>query len=83
MKMWRLCFLLLICSGLCVAFGLSGCGDNPCENGEPDTCGNIANTIDHSCLVIEQDDFACLCLTDETGEYSWNENAKTCDLVED
>lgn len=62
MKMWRLCFLFLICSGLFVAFGLGGCGDdNPCENAEPSTCASIQYAVPDSCLVIEEDDFACLC----------------------
>jgi hypothetical protein len=62
MKMWRLCFLFLICSGLYVAIGLGGCGDdNPCENAEPSTCASIQYAVPDSCLVIEKDDFACLC----------------------
>ena len=62
MKMWRLCFLLLTCSGLLVAFGLSGCGDdNPCEAASPSTCARIQYAVPDSCLVIQEDDFACLC----------------------
>lgn len=63
MNMWRLCCLLLICSGLCIPFGLTGCGDNPCENAEPTTCANIQYAVPDSCLVIgdNDEDFACLC----------------------
>ena len=28
MRTWRLLLAVLLCSGLCVAFGLSGCGDD-------------------------------------------------------
>ena len=62
MKMWRLLFLFLICSGLLVAFGLGGCGDdNPCETAAPSTCARIEYAVPDSCLVIGEDDFACLC----------------------
>jgi hypothetical protein len=62
MKMWKIGFLLLICSGLCVAFWLIGCGDdNPCENAAPTTCANIQYAVPDSCLVIGEEDFACLC----------------------
>jgi hypothetical protein len=92
MKMWRLLFLLLICSGLCVAFVLGGCGDNPCENAEPSTCANIVHAVPDSCLVVEEEDFACLCCGPESEdmipcednpdlETKWNENSKTCDVV--
>jgi len=81
MKLWKLCVLTLICSGLFVAFGLSGCGDdNPCENGDPDTCANIANTVEYSCFVIEQEDFACICKKTADESYAWNENSHTCVL---
>ncbi len=94
MNMWRFCFLFLVCSGLCVAFGLTGCGDNPCENAEPTTCANIQYAVPDSCLVVEQDDFACLCCGPESEDQipcpenpdlitGWNENAKTCDVEEE
>jgi len=90
MKTWRLFLLFLICFGLCVAFGLSGCGDdNPCENAEPSTCATILHAVPDSCLVIGEDDFACLCCGpesedmvpcpgDEDLETQWDENSKTC-----
>ena len=90
MKMWRLCFLFLVCSGLFVAFGLGGCGDdNPCENASPSTCANIEHAVPDSCLVIQEDDFACLCCAPDmipceawpTLETAWNENTHTCDVV--
>ena len=92
MKMWRLCFLLLICAGLCVAFALGGCGDNPCDQAEPTICANIVHAVPDSCLVIEEDDFACLCCgPDEASQLpcegrplldtAWNENTHTCDVV--
>ena len=71
--------------GLFIAIGLlSGCGDNPCDNGEPDTCANIANTAPNSCMVIVEDDFACLCQNVEEQDrcYQWNEGNKTCDPTE-
>ena len=67
MKMWRLCFLMLVCPGLCVAFGLGGCGDNPCEQAEPSTCARIVYAVPGDCLVVQEDDFACLCCTDDDG----------------
>ena len=67
MKMWKLFLLMLICSGLCVAFGLSGCGDNPCENAEPTTCAGIEFAVPGRCLVVGQDDFACTCCTSDDG----------------
>ena len=93
MNMWRLCFLFLICSGLFIAFGLGGCGDdNPCENASPSTCAMIEHAVPDSCLVIEKDDFACLCCGPESEDQipctdiptlvtAWNENTKTCDIV--
>jgi len=93
MKMWRLLFLFLVCSGLFVAFGLSGCGDdNPCERAGPSTCALIENAVPDSCLVIQEDDFACLCCKpiSEGGipceawdllETQWNEHTHTCDVV--
>ncbi len=95
MKMWRLLFLFLVCSGLFVAFGLSGCGDdNPCENAQPTTCANIVNAVPDLCLVIEEDDFACQCCGPESEDQipcpgdpdlitAWNENTKTCDVEEE
>lgn len=83
MKIWRLCVLTLIGSGLFLAFGLGGCGDdNPCEDGSPDTCATIANTVEGSCFVIEEDDFACICRVDEEEEvsYRWDEKAHVCVL---
>ena len=68
MKMWRLCFLVLICSGLFVAIWLSGCGDdNPCENASPSTCATIEFAAPDSCLVVREDDFTCLCCTSDDG----------------
>ena len=93
MKMWRLLFLFLVCSGLFVAFGLSGCGDdNPCETASPSTCARIEYAVPDSCLVIQEDDFACLCCgPDEASQLpcegrplldtAWNENTHTCDVV--
>ena len=59
MKMWRLLFLFLVCSGLCVAFGLGGCGDNPCDD-RP--CASIEFAVPDRCLVVIEDDFACALL---------------------
>ncbi len=61
MKMWRPCFLSLVCTGLCLAIGLGGCGDNPCEEAEPSTCASIQYAVPDLCLVVREDDFACLC----------------------
>ncbi len=84
----RLFLLVLICSGLFIAYGLGGCGDHPCDDGEPDTCANIAHTVQDSCLVVEEDDYACLCCAHDKvpcdnpkEDYRWNENTHTCDLV--
>ena len=65
--MGRLCFLVLIGSGLCIPFGLSGCGDNPCEKAEPTTCAEITYAAPDRCLVVEEDDFACNCCTADGG----------------
>ena len=88
MKTWRLCFFVLLFSGLFIAIVSIGCGDNPCEKGDPDTCANIPNTAPNTCLVIVEDDFACKCCNPEESvcenpaeEYQWNENTHTCDLV--
>ena len=62
MKMWRLLFLFLICSGVCVAIGLSGCGDNACDDSP---CASKQYAVPDSCLVIEEDDYACLCCAPE------------------
>jgi hypothetical protein len=86
MKIWRLCFPVLICSGLCLVLWLSGCGDNPCEAGDPDTCANIPHTAPNSCFVIEEEDFACKCCNpdtspcpgEQTREFAWDENSHTC-----
>ena len=64
MKMWKLLFLFLICSGLCVTFGLGGCGDNPCDD-RP--CASIEFAVTDRCLVIVEDDFACACCTSDGG----------------
>lgn len=90
MKMRRFCFLMILCFGLCVALWLTGCGDNPCEDGEPDTCANIPHTAPNSCMVINEDDFACLCCgedeacpaPDDESCFQWNENTHTCFEVE-
>jgi hypothetical protein len=88
MKIWRLCVPVMLFSGLCIGLFLGGCGDNPCDDGDPDTCANIPNTAPHACLVIQEEDFACLCCTPEASpcanpkeEYQWNELTHTCDLV--
>lgn len=81
---------MMLCSGVCIAFGLSGCGDNPCDNGEPDTCGNIAHTAPNTCMVIQEEDFACLCCgedeqckaPDEDRCFQWSANTHTCEEVE-
>jgi hypothetical protein len=68
MKMWKLCFLLMLTSGLCVAIWLGGCGDdNPCEDASPTTCAMIQYAVPDSCLVVREDDYACLCCA-PTGE---------------
>ena len=98
MKMWRLCFLILICSGLGVVFGLSGCGDNPCDDGK---CDDTEFAVD--CLVVKDDDYACLCCSADGGvlcdsegivlpdpppsdldrlETQWDENSKTCVIAD-
>jgi len=64
MKMWRLCFLMILCSGLCVAFGLTGCGDNACDD-RP--CARIEFAVPDRCLVIVEDDFSCTCCTSDGG----------------
>ena len=91
MKMWRVCFLMLICPGLFVAFGLTGCGENACED---NPCAKIEHALADSCLVIEEDNFACLCCK-PTGEdgipckddedliTQWDENSKTCVVEEE
>lgn len=44
MKIWRLVFALMLCSGLCIAFGLSGCGDDDEGDARCDsTCNKIFN----------------------------------------
>jgi hypothetical protein len=77
---------VMLFSGLCIGLFLGGCGDNPCDDGDPDTCANIPNTAPHACLVIQEEDFACLCCTPEASpcanpkeEYQWNELTHTCD----
>jgi hypothetical protein len=62
MKMSRLLFL--VCSGLFVVFGLSGCGDNPCDDSP---CVGKLYVVSDSCLVIEEDDYACLCCKPASG----------------
>ena len=90
MNMWRVCFLMLICSGLFVAFGLTGCGENACED---DPCAKIEHTVPDSCLVIEEDNYACLCCKPESEDgipcednpllvTQWDENSKTCEVEE-
>ena len=59
MKMWRVCFLMLICSGLFAALGLAGCGGSEGCDGDP--CAGKDYVVPNSCLVIGEDDFACLC----------------------
>ena len=43
MRMWRLLLAVLLCSGLCIAFGLSGCGDDDDER-DP-RCDSACNKI--------------------------------------
>ena len=89
MKMWRVCFPMLICSGLFVALGLTGCGDNACDD---NPCASIEHTVPGTCMVIEEDNFACLCCRPESEdgipcsddpnlETQWDENTHTCAVV--
>jgi len=81
MKIWKLGVLALIGSGLVLASGLSGCGDdNPCD---PDPCNGIENAVPGSCLAVGTDDFACICQDFSApivgGEkYRWDETNKEC-----
>lgn len=43
MKIWSLLVALLLCSGLCIAFGLSGCGDD--DGGGDSRCDTTCNKI--------------------------------------
>lgn len=46
MRIWRHLLAVLLCSGLCVAFGLSGCGDDDEDNGDLrclSACNKIIN----------------------------------------
>jgi len=61
MKIWRFCVPILVCSGLLIAFVQGGCGDNPCEKAEPDTCALIPFTAPNTCVVVGDNDFACKC----------------------
>lgn len=44
MKTWRLLLAVMLCSGLCVAFGLSGCGDDDDDEWDP-RCDSACNKI--------------------------------------
>lgn len=97
MKIWGLCIPGMLLSGLCIGLFLGGCGDNPCDRGDPDTCAIIPNAAANTCMVIEEDDFACLCCTERTTpegeergkdeceafhvEGEWNEITHECELV--
>jgi hypothetical protein len=94
MKLWRLCILVLLFSGLCIGPWLAGCcgDDNPCELASPDTCALISDAAPNTCVVIEEDDFACKCCDtaldepcdppyDEGGLprcYRWDEATHSC-----
>lgn len=92
MKIWGLCIPVMLLSGLCIGLFLGGCGDNPCDRGDPDTCAIIANAAANTCVVIGEDDFACQCCTEKTTaqgkdecdvpdvEGVWKENTHTCEL---
>ena len=56
MKIWRLFLAVLLCSGLSIAFGLSGCGDDDDDGGGAGGCDisgmvNRANCED-GCEVL-------------------------------
>jgi len=63
MKISRFWIPILVCSGLLIAFVQSGCGDNPCQRAEPDTCALIPNTASNTCVLSanSDEDFACKC----------------------
>jgi hypothetical protein len=76
MKMWRLGLLILVSAGLFASLGLSGCGDNPCDD---NPCGSTVYGIPDSCLVIEEEDYACLCCTADGGILCNSEGIKLPD----
>jgi hypothetical protein len=89
MKIWRFCVPILVCSGLLIAFVQGGCGDNPCERAEPDTCALIPFTAPNTCVLSAStdDDFACKCCNPDDGPceppdedrcFQWIEEEHVC-----